>query len=397
MKLPRMANAVGHIDDDLVKTAAKYKKNKWIKWASLAACFAVLLTVGAFLLPSSLGRDVVTPGENTNRYKDFTISTEDSAIVWPWEYQPVYEQYTELELDGAIYLCRGRKVSASLVCDHIGNHLLNGYDEIHDGKKYTKEFEVYTLKNVDRSQFLAVKMDDAYYVFKNNEYAPPSTLGALMQLVDFPAVIELSRFSENGDGVSNKHFQLNNDDYIWAVLADCGNAFFVEDEPGKESFSVHDRDYLSFTVTSETLGVYKVAMYVTADGYLWTNAFSYRYLFNIGKDAASKIIRYAKENSVETEYEPYTNFVAGTITEITNDYLLVDDSVLCTDPTDGITYKILLNDLRISRYVAYGIIKVGDTVQITYEGEMPTDNILSNALSVSKAIISAEDLLIFLD
>lgn len=393
MKLSKLTNAVGHIDDDLVEAAAKYKNNTWIKWVPLAACFAAVLVIGAAFWPL-LGGNVETPSDHNNRYKEFTIFSEDSAIVWPWEYLPIYEKYTELKMEGVTYLSKGSKVSASLVNNRIGNYPINGYDEIEDGKLYTEEFEVYTLKGVDQSQFLAVKMEDAYYVFKKNEYAPPSTLAELMGLVDLSAVIELRHFSENGDGPDNSHFLLTNDDYIWAVLAECGNASFVEEEPGKESFSVYDRDYLTFTITSEVLGVYKVAMYITADGYLWTNAFDYRYLFHIGKEAADKIIKYAKENSTETEDEPYNRSVIGTITEITNDYILVDDSVLCMEPTDGITYKILLNDLRISRYVAYGIIKVGDTVQIPYEGVLPANNTLSNALSVTEVIISDEEPLI---
>ena len=43
---------------------------------------------------------------------------------------------------------------------------------------------------------------------------------------------------------------------------------------------------------------------------------------------------------------------------------------LCANPDDGITYKILLNDLRISRYAESGAIRVGENVQITYEGEI---------------------------
>ena len=49
MKTPRIANAIGQIDDDLVADAAKCKKkNKkhWLKWGSLAACFAVIVIVG---------------------------------------------------------------------------------------------------------------------------------------------------------------------------------------------------------------------------------------------------------------------------------------------------------------------------------------------------------------
>ena len=42
MKTPRIANAIGHIDDDLAAGAAECKKNRnyWLNWRSLAVCFA---------------------------------------------------------------------------------------------------------------------------------------------------------------------------------------------------------------------------------------------------------------------------------------------------------------------------------------------------------------------
>ena len=86
MKTPRIANAIGQIDDDLVADAAKCKKkNKkhWLKWGSLAACFAVIVIVGAAILPS-LFRENVTPEGTDGRYKDFSIRASESAIVWPW-------------------------------------------------------------------------------------------------------------------------------------------------------------------------------------------------------------------------------------------------------------------------------------------------------------------------
>ena len=183
---------------------------------------------------------------------------------------------------------------------------------------------------------------------------------------------------------------MTNDDYVWEVLSECRNAPFVEEH----MWTTTGRNYLSFTITSEALGVYKVALYITEDGYLWTNAFNYQYLFNIGKEAAGKIISYAKENSAEAKYEPYRNCVIGTIAQITDEYILVDDSVLCNNPADGITYKVMLNDLRISRYVNYGVVKVGDTVQISYEGEIDETNTVTTATSASKATISNRDALI---
>ena len=389
MKTPRTANAVGHIDDDLITAAAECKKktkhSPWLKWGSIAACFALLVIAGTAILPSLFGGD----GGTTNKYKDF-IQAGESAIIWPWEYQTVYEKYTELKFDGIEYLGRGREVSASHVGEIIGNHTVVGYDEINSGKKYTKEFEVYKLKDAAQSQFVAVKMEGKYYVFKNDKYAPPSTLGELFNLVDLPKVIELNEFSENGDGPNKNHYVLKIDDYVWEVLAGCKNADFVEDD----KWTVHKRDHLSFTVTSETLGVYRVAMYVTADGYLWTNAFSYQYLFKIGEDAAGEIIKYAKENSSEAEYKPYQNRIVGNVVEVTDEYILIDDTVLCNNPSDGTTYKVLLNDLRISRYVDHEIIKVGSTVQITFEGGVDEANTIDSAVSASNVKISGGDVLI---
>lgn len=387
MKTPRTANAVGHIDDDLINAAAECKKKKksnWMKWGSLAACFAVLVIAGAAILPSLLGGDSAKP----DKYKDI-IHAGESAIIWPWEYRTVYEQYTNLELDGVSYRSKGRTVSTDLVGELIGTCSVVGYDDIHN-KSYTEDFEVYELRYADRSQFVAVKMNGKYYTFKKDTYAPPSDFGELLDLVDLSQAIELSRFSENGDGADKKHYALNDDDYIWEVLAECRDAAFIDTSANVEN----GKEYLSFTITSETLGVYKVAMYVTKDGYLWTNAFDYQYLFNIGEDAAEKIIKYAKENSVEAEYEPYQNTVTGKVVEITEEYIILDDTVICNDPADGTTYKILLNDLRIKRYVDQEIIKVGGMVQITFEGKIDSQNTIDSAMSAASVMISKGEVLI---
>ena len=390
MKTPRFSNAIGNLDDDLIEDAAvcKKKPNLWLRWGSLAACLAVLIIAGALVLPSLLD-GVLTPGGTNNRYKDFVIQSGELAMVWPWEYQTVYEKYTEVKIDGIEYRSHGRPVSEDLVGDLIGTYTVLGIEEI-EGTKHTEDFEVYQLKYADKSQFVAVKMEGTCYVFKKDKYEPPYTLGELFELVELPKAIELNRFSVNGDSPSKKHFTLSNDDYVWEILAGCENAPFVEDE----KWVAHDRDYYSFAVTSETLGVYKVAMYITADGYLWTNAFNYQYLFDIGEEAAGKIIKYVKENSTEAEYEPYQNTIVGKITEITDEYLLLDDSALCNNPEDGIIYKILLNDLRISRYAESGAIRVGENIQITYEGEIDERNTIDSAISASDVIISGSDVLI---
>lgn len=395
MKIPKIANAMGQIDGDLVSSAAgsetkKNKKINWIRWGSIAACFVVLVLAGAAILPSLLGRNPEGPDGTNSRYKEGLLQTELTAILWPWDDRTVYEQYTKLEIDGRIYRGKMREVSEGLVGVPMGAYTVSGYDE--DDKKHTAEADVYALRGIAPEQFVAVKMEGDYYVFQNDTYTPPGTFGELLEAVDLPKVIELNRFSENGDDKDKMTFALKSDDPVWEILSGCGDAVFVEDQ----RWSAVGRSYLSFTVTSEALGVYKVAMYITADGYLWTNAFDRQYLFRIGEDAAGKILKYAKENSVEVPYEPYRKSIAGTVTEITGDHILIDDSILCVNPEDGITYKVPLEDLRISRYVDRGVIAVGDTVVISYEGEIDEahGNIVGGAVSVSEAVISGGDVMI---
>ena len=55
MSIPKMAKAMGYIDDDLVTGAVEYKrtkkKNSWMKWGAMAACLC-LVVVGAFIAPN---------------------------------------------------------------------------------------------------------------------------------------------------------------------------------------------------------------------------------------------------------------------------------------------------------------------------------------------------------
>ena len=394
MKTPRIVNAIENIDDELVSGVFESKKKKnWVKWVALAACFAVFVIAGTAILPSLLENDIINPVETDGRYKDFTISTKNATIVWPWEYLAESERPYEMELNGVKYeKTSGRTVSEELIGDKIGNYNIVGYDGITD-KRPTVVCAVYQLKNISQTQFIAVKITDSYYIFKNAVYNPPQTLGELFERVDLSQFLKLERFSENGDGPDAKHFVLNDDKYVWEVLSTCKNAAFID--MNEVNWHPYDRDFISFTISSEALGIYKHSLLITADGYLMTNAFDWGYLYYIGEEATGKIIKYAMDNSKEAEYEPYdnSNSICGKIVEITNDYILVDDSILCKNEADGITYKILINDIRISRYVDRDIIDVGDTVEISYNGEIDeqNSNTISNAFSISDVDILYED------
>ncbi|MBP5249429.1 MAG: hypothetical protein J6Z46_05425 [Lachnospiraceae bacterium] len=383
MKISRTAKAVGYLDEDLIAEAEGTKKNKglrtWIGWGSLAAGLVLLVTAGAVLVPKLFAKT------DAGRYKEYHVAVSESNIIWPWEQLTTGEKYTGAEIDGRTYYSKMRTVTEALTGEKIGTYTISGYDQIGD-KEYEIEADAYRIRDVSANEYVAVQLDGDLYVFRREGYIPPMTLGELFAMADLPKVIKLRQFSENGDGPDTKHFELKDDRYIWDILTECADAAFVEDQ----DWFAGGSDYICFSVTSEALGVYKNAMYVTADGYLWTNAFDYQYFFEIGRDAASKIIEYSKKNSSGTEYEPYLNAVAGTVTEINETYITVDDTAICRDPKKGLSYKILLNDKRLTRYVNSGMLKAGDLVQVLYRGGLDeAAMIIDTATQIDRAYLSS--------
>ena len=82
MKTPRIANAISHIDEELISNAVRTqktaKKTVWIKWSSFAACFTILLIVAVVAVPTLFGDGNTTLpviiGDNT------TINNSESTV-----------------------------------------------------------------------------------------------------------------------------------------------------------------------------------------------------------------------------------------------------------------------------------------------------------------------------
>lgn len=398
MKTPRIVNAVGFIDDDLLaaeETVCKPKSRLWLRWSAVAACAALLVAVAA-VAPTAFKNPQTPPvsdvGETdsnvglqpkpqNDRYKDFTVRSSEGAIVWRWEYRTLTERYTDITVDGVQFNRRGRELPASLVGERLGTYTACGWDYITD-EEHRQEFDVYEIDGVSSDLLIAVRMGDGYYVFlcdmlKND---PPETLGTVLKDYGLAANVTLDRLSFSDD---DGDYALAADEYVWSVLGECAEAKAAADQ----KWNPYSSENVGFTVTSEALGVYKHVLYVTEDGYAWTNAYDIGMLYFIGEEAAKSIIDYVKEHAVPTEPEPFKKAVTGKITEITETHLTVDDSILCKDPSDGIAYKVPLDDLRISRYVTCGMLRVGETVQVEYEGDV-AENVIGGACAIHEAYVS---------
>ena len=163
MKTPRIVNAVGHIDDDLVSGATRAKaakKNVWLKWGSVAACFAIMLMAAVVAVPMMFGGDdPVPPIDNEYQYES-----------------GYFYQINE----GAYSTYVGGKVIAE---DKIGNkiadvNLTAGWkDDKGEWKSETEALrgEVYAINSVSNDVAVALKFIDKgeavttthYYVIMN--------------------------------------------------------------------------------------------------------------------------------------------------------------------------------------------------------------------------------------
>ncbi len=404
MKKRIISDAITDISTEYIEKAADYtvaKKNRkslWIKRGTLAACFVLILALSVPMAlhmikpgdtPDDIGANNKFTVEDLNRpYKNFAIAPSEMAVAWQWKYLTVFEKYLSIDIDGVNFIRLGEEINTSVIGEKIGKYEAVGYNdpyETPDGG-YREEFYAYAIENVSTDCMVALKMEDNYYCFISDmarAQLHEATWGDVLDGYCLSSAIEFGAFSKYANGQETEYFSLKDDSYIWEVLTSCKNV------PSVDPAEFEKGDYYSFTVTSDVFGIYKKAFYVTEEGYIWTNMLDVECVYRIGKEAAKSIIVYALANSEATELEPYHQTVVGTITKITNDYILIDDSVLCKDATDGITFKIMLNNLRINRYVDDSRIGIGDIVQISYRGSINTESgyVIDSAISAAPVAI----------
>lgn len=396
MRKERITDVLEYMDEKLVEEAGdfagveKVKNKKWKRIAIPALCACAVLAAGILWLPGLLGMGTrkVDIGGITREYKNVSVTSGEAAIIWPWEYQTITEQFGTLAMKDAEYRLRGMGITEALLDKDLGSYPAKGYDHYTE-KEYTREFEVRKIRGIDEKLLVAVNMEGNYYVFAKDEYAPPATLGELMKSYDLQNTLPLLNFTHYEKKDTKGYFSLTDDEEIWKVLSECTDAPFLEDD----GWNRMERNYLSFTATSEALGVYKRVVYITEDGYFVTNVFDYSYKYYIGEEAAGQIIDYATTYAKAAAQESYANVLAGTIEEISDKFVLISDGVMCRNPEDGMVFYLSMEDIRVRRFIDVSKAKVGDTVSIQFMGTVDIEkgNLIERIYDISRAHISDGD------
>lgn len=328
--------------------------------------------------------------------KDHLI--ENSAIVWPWNCRDVYNQYTEVSINGKKYRSRSSYYGGEVLANQIGKKITDaqakGYDEfgsLNANKEiyHTKECEVFEIIGVDSNRILAVKYDgyDGYYAFMNEERKAPQSFGGLINSLDLTNNIKLNSFyyDEDGNHISD-HYALSNEisTELWEILKECADAPILSTTADN-----YWESKISFAINSDTLGVYNLSFSICDGGYLSTNIENYQYIYNIDTDATNKIIDIAIKNRMAVTL-PEKQYLVGTVTEIGENYIKINDSALMKNADDGIEFTVYATNMNIRRYIISGYLKVGDTVQVTH-GYLPKDSYteIKNAVDLHECIITS--------
>lgn len=381
MKIPRIAHALSNIDEEYLAQSEQIKKQKIKKStiAAIAACTVIILS-GAIT--------AILYFANSDKYT--VILNESLAHEWRWEDKTDYEKFPVVKFNSNEYRARANCVSETLIEKNIGSCTAENND-IYTNTDYTDEFEVYKITDISDRYLIAVKMNGVYYVYiksDNNDF--PQNFTELLNGTGLEKHLGFSRFSvKEKNGNDENYRKLTNEADIWTYLSKCDGATLVT-----EDYNYYDAEKtISFTATSEALGIYKKSFKITSDGYVWTNIFDYSVVYYIGETQAREIMEYAMSNSTETEFEPYELYFSGTVTEINEQYLVVDNSVLKYNKKDGISVKIYLDDLRIRRAVKYEELNVGDIVRVTYADDIENNEIFG-AYDIAKGRLVDYDVII---
>lgn len=391
MKREKISEIINNIDTKYVDEASTYTgetgstgKKLWYKSVAVAACLAILILGGTKIIPMLTKED------------SYIFKTE-SYYEWPWEYKTVGEKYTTVIYEGREYSIKSRNPisDTDILGEASGKGMASGTDSYTD-KIYTIPFEVYEINGISAEKLIGAGIDGEYYIYQiSQNNTKPATFGELMTLYGLDKNLEFDHFTIYKGFDAQGYYNLKDDSYIWQILSECKPAPIDDSTADAFDRSVRNGSkYLSFTATSEALGVYKRVVYISEDGYFSTNVFDYAYTYLIGTDAAKKIIEYAMNNSTPGKFEAYELTLSGTLKEVTDDYILVDDSILCRNKKDGTVYKIYINDIRLKRCVDIAGINVGDVVWITYNGEISESNEITGAYSMDKGILINGDLAI---
>ncbi len=399
-----LLESIDMIDESIIDEVQFIKKNKFKnRYFPICACiiFVVVFSMSAIILwdinktkEDSLIVDVDQCffWSDTRERNDIQYYNNEAAYILPWENQPIYSKYYYITYNNKTYSSRvsGSKgiISVDYVEKEFGDFNAIGFDEYSE-KYYETQCKVYKIKNVIEEKYVAVKFEgySEYYVYGLNEYVPFDTLGEMISKLSLSENCQLSKFYYHDEEDTTPYLiSEENGIEVWKIIEEYSNSKLISDYP-----DIFTNKKISFSLNSNVLGINNMTMAFNSEGYLWTNAENYKYVFHIGEEAVNKIMQYALSQKIYYT-EDYFKPIAGVIKEIGDSYFIIDDSIFMKNADEGIKFTVNVNNAYLASLLNSGYINVGDEILIRHEGIDKNDNtVINSVISVEHITIKDND------
>lgn len=371
-----LENADEHFIEECRQSGSGVKiKTVWKKWAAVAACGVFAAATGVMMFAGRSDREIkVSSASGNEQAQDYAddgtdLATTEIGLVTPWEYLSMGAKYDFVEYNGVKYSSMG-VIDESYLDEKLTAQTLETTN-YETNKKETTKADIYSIKDLSSSFYLAVKFDDGtlawYGVFNDT----PSDFDAIVKNMNLCKTAKIRTvYNDIGLGKLRTYSDVDISGLL-DLLKDENGVFTAEPvDDGSETsegetpidFSTTEDDewYVSNGITAyfniDMLGT-EGQIYFTHDGMMYFDAnLGYTEKYNIGSEKVTEIEKWLNENCEYTD-EKKNAEVAGDV-----------------DPSEKAVTSVAKDDPDMADKVDIGYIDyfedVGDNTFTTKDGRL---------------------------
>lgn len=371
-----LENADEHYIEECRQSGSGVKiKTVWKKWAAVAACGVFAAATGVMMFAGRSDREIkVSSASGNEQAQDYAddgtdLATTEIGLVTPWEYLSMGAKYDFVEYNGVKYSSMG-VIDESYLDEKLTAQTLETTN-YETNKKETTKADIYSIKDLSSSFYLAVKFDDGtlawYGVFNDT----PSDFDAIVKNMNLCKTAKIRTvYNDIGLGKLRTYSDVDIAGLL-DLLKDENGVFTAEPvDDGSETsegetpidFSTTEDDewYVSNGITAyfniDMLGT-EGQIYLTHDGRMYFDAnLGYTEKYNIGSEKVTEIEKWLNENC---EY-----------TDVKKNAEVADD----VDPSEKAVTSVAKDDSDMADEVDIGYIDyfedVGDNTFTTKDGRL---------------------------
>lgn len=320
-----LENADEHYIEECQQSGSGVKiKTVWKKWVAVAACGVIATVTGVMMFAGRSDKDI-----KAKSAADQQMADEETTVSYrvPWDEYAMNAKYETFEYNDVEYVSMGH-VDKSFLDSKLTTMTLET-ENYETNKKETTKADIYSIKDLSPSVYLAVVFDDGSVAWYDDwKYSPDCktdmTLDDIINDVSLEKTAHVDyAYNDAGMGRLRKYTNTDLSKLLDLLKDDNGsyNAVYegdaYESDPDINLSVTNDDEYyieggitISFYV--ERLDVNGTA-YFTANGDLYVQLFAGDVLkFDIGGEKAEKLEKWLNENCEYTDVKKNAE-VAGDV------------------------------------------------------------------------------------